>query len=285
MVLEGRLASLEATLTRAIVLDAEDVAPGVAVIGSSVLIEDLASGALGQYRLASAHHSLGPDTISAASPIGQALIGTVPGTTVTVELPNGRSRSVRLVEVESEGPASPRRADARPPRSVGAASGRAGGPARLVRSVGGRRSPTAPGADVYGVHRQLRPRLPALLIGPVRRCVEPGRDRGGRNGRAGRRRAGLARGAAADRPALRATRRGGPARRLRRQGRHLRHGRAVAEAEGLASGGEVRHVGRRRRARRDRRARPAVRARSGQPSTRSAARPGGRATSCTRLTA
>ena len=103
MVLEARIASLEDTLARAIVLDAEDAAPGVAVIGSTLLIKDLATGALSQHRLASAHHSLGPDTISAASPIGQALIGTVPGTTVTVELPNGRSRSVRLVDVKSEG--------------------------------------------------------------------------------------------------------------------------------------------------------------------------------------
>ena len=108
MVLEARIASLEDTLARAIVLDAEDAAPGVVAIGSSVLIEDLASGALSRYRLASGHRSLGPDTISVASPIGQALIGSVPGTTVTVELPNGRSRSVRLVDVESEGPASPR---------------------------------------------------------------------------------------------------------------------------------------------------------------------------------
>jgi transcription elongation factor GreA len=107
MVLEARIASLEDTLARSIVLDAEDGAPGVVAIGSSVLIEDLAS-ALSQYRLASAHHSLGPDTISVASPIGQALIGSVPGTIVTVELPNGRSRSVRLVDMESEGPASPR---------------------------------------------------------------------------------------------------------------------------------------------------------------------------------
>jgi transcription elongation GreA/GreB family factor len=80
----------------------------VVVIGFSVLIEDLASGALSQYRLASAHQSLGRDPISVASPIGQALIGSVPGTTVTVELANGRSRSVRLVDVESEGPASQR---------------------------------------------------------------------------------------------------------------------------------------------------------------------------------
>lgn len=122
MVLEARIASLEDRLARAIVLDAEDAAPGVVAIGSSVLIEDLASGALSRYRLASAHHSLGPDTISVASPIGQALIGSVPGTTVTVELPSGRSRSVRLVDVESEGPARPRpRAAAGPLRWVGAA--------------------------------------------------------------------------------------------------------------------------------------------------------------------
>lgn len=53
------------------------------------------------HRLTSAHQSLGPDVISAASPVGQALIGAVPGATVTVDLPNGRSRSMRLVAVET----------------------------------------------------------------------------------------------------------------------------------------------------------------------------------------
>jgi uncharacterized protein len=42
-----------------------------------------------------------PDVISAASPIGRALIGAVPGTVATVDLPNGRARSVRLVDVET----------------------------------------------------------------------------------------------------------------------------------------------------------------------------------------
>jgi transcription elongation GreA/GreB family factor len=75
----------------------------VVVIGSTVLVEDLDSGAVSQYRLASAHHSPGPDTISAASPMGRALVGATPGTIVTVELPNGRSRSVRLAEVTTDG--------------------------------------------------------------------------------------------------------------------------------------------------------------------------------------
>jgi transcription elongation factor GreA len=108
MVLEARMASLEDTLVRAIVVDPDDAARGVAAIGSTVLIEDLASGAAGQYRLASAHHSLGPDTISAASPVGRVLVGASPGMTVTVELPSGRTRSIRLLDVKSEDTARPR---------------------------------------------------------------------------------------------------------------------------------------------------------------------------------
>lgn len=80
---------------------------GVAVIGSTVLVDDLDSGKAIRYRLASAHHSLGPDAISAASPMGRALVGATPGTTVTVDLPNGRSRRVRLVEVATGAAAGP----------------------------------------------------------------------------------------------------------------------------------------------------------------------------------
>jgi transcription elongation factor GreA len=108
MVLEARIASLEDTLARAVVVDPDEAARGAAVIGSTVLIEDLVSGAVSQHRLASAHGSLGPDTISAASPMGQALIGASPGAIVTVQLPNGRIRSIRLVDVKGEDTASPR---------------------------------------------------------------------------------------------------------------------------------------------------------------------------------
>jgi transcription elongation factor GreA len=100
MVLEARTASLEETIARATVVDSGDTEHGVAAIGSTVWVEDLATGTTAPYRLTSAHQPIGPDVISAASPIGQALMGAVPGTVVTVELPNGRSRSVRLVEVE-----------------------------------------------------------------------------------------------------------------------------------------------------------------------------------------
>jgi transcription elongation factor GreA len=107
LVLEARIAALEETVARAAVVDPGDVERGVVVIGSTVLVEDLDSGAVSQYRLASAHHSLGPDTISAASPIGQALIGATAGAIVRVDLPNGRSRTVRLADVTNDGEADP----------------------------------------------------------------------------------------------------------------------------------------------------------------------------------
>ena len=101
MVLQARMASLEETIARAIVVDPGDAVQGVAAIGSTVWVEDLASGTTTPYLLTSAHQPIGPDVISAASPIGRALMGAVPGTVATVDLPNGRARSVRLVDVET----------------------------------------------------------------------------------------------------------------------------------------------------------------------------------------
>jgi len=98
MVLEARMAGLDRAIARATVVDPADAEAGVAVIGSTVSIEDVATGAVSQYRLASAH-SPGPGVISAASPMGQALIGAVPGATLTISLPSGRPRRVRLLDV------------------------------------------------------------------------------------------------------------------------------------------------------------------------------------------
>lgn len=102
MVLEARIASLENTVTSAVVLNPE-TEEGVAGIGSTVSVEDLASGDRSRHRLASAH-SVDRGGISAASPMGHALMGATPGTVVTVNLPRGRSRSVRVTAVEREAP-------------------------------------------------------------------------------------------------------------------------------------------------------------------------------------
>ena len=100
MVLEARIASLADTVARAVVVDPAESGEGIAMIGSRVSIEDLSDGARSRHRLVSAH-SARRDAISAASPIGQALMGARPGAVITVELPNGRSRSVRVTAVEN----------------------------------------------------------------------------------------------------------------------------------------------------------------------------------------
>jgi transcription elongation factor GreA len=108
MVLEACLRSLEATIARAKVVDRREVEDGMAVIVSTLLIEDLDAGTLSWYRLGSAHEMLRRETISANSPMGTALVGASPGTIVTVDLPNGRSRSVRVAEVLTPGTAGSR---------------------------------------------------------------------------------------------------------------------------------------------------------------------------------
>jgi transcription elongation factor GreA len=99
MVLEARLAALQDTIDRAVVVDTEHASRGTAVIGSTVTIEDLESGLTTRHRLCGAHQTMTPDAISAASPMGQALIGARAGAVATIDLPNGRSRRVRLVAV------------------------------------------------------------------------------------------------------------------------------------------------------------------------------------------
>jgi transcription elongation factor GreA len=108
MVLEARLRQLEDTVARARLVDRHQVDEGVAVIGSVLLIEDIDSGTLYEYRLGGDHEPVRSDTVSVSSPMGQALLGGAPGTIVVVDLPNGRSRSVRLVEVVTPGIAGSR---------------------------------------------------------------------------------------------------------------------------------------------------------------------------------
>jgi transcription elongation factor GreA len=99
-VVEARIALLEHVIARAVV-SAPPRASGIAGIGTTVSLEDVRSGAIKTYRLASAH-AIGDGTVSAASPMGQALIGSRAGAVVSLELPNGRSRSVRVVSVKRD---------------------------------------------------------------------------------------------------------------------------------------------------------------------------------------
>jgi transcription elongation factor GreA len=95
---ETRIAHLEALLDDAqIVTDGE--APGTAFPGRVVDVEYTRSGKVATYRIAGAAGTDGLPTVSAASPLGRALIGRSAGDMVSVELPRGRAEELRLVAV------------------------------------------------------------------------------------------------------------------------------------------------------------------------------------------
>ena len=98
-VLEARISALEGRLRAATVVPASPAPRGLATIGSTVEVEDVSSGAVHEHRLIGDYEDLGPDVVSASSPVGQALMGGSPGDEVDVELPGGTRRTLRILAV------------------------------------------------------------------------------------------------------------------------------------------------------------------------------------------
>ena len=98
---QSRIAQLETLLRDArVVSDAE--APGAALPGRVVDVEYTSTGKRVTYRIAGAGGAVRPGTVSAGSPVGQALIGHADGDLVSVELPNGRVEELRIFAVRRD---------------------------------------------------------------------------------------------------------------------------------------------------------------------------------------
>jgi transcription elongation factor GreA len=95
-----RIAQLERLLATATVVDELPSSEGAA-LGSLVWVQDDA-GRAAQYQLVGRRSGHGDgDQISLASPVGKALRGAQRGDVVDVELPNGRMRSLTVLDVRS----------------------------------------------------------------------------------------------------------------------------------------------------------------------------------------
>jgi transcription elongation factor GreA len=99
-VLRSRIARLEGLLDSATVVSESPQTSGAVAIGTTVQVEDLTSGAIQEHRLIGDYEKLGADAVSASSPVGRALTRRSAGDEVEVELPNGGSRSLRILAVE-----------------------------------------------------------------------------------------------------------------------------------------------------------------------------------------
>ena len=98
-VVNARIGRLEELLSTAQVIDG-DLAPDVVTLGRNVEVEYLRTGKVANYLIAGVPpSSAGDGTVSAASPIGAALMGRSPGEIVAVELPRGRIENLRIVSV------------------------------------------------------------------------------------------------------------------------------------------------------------------------------------------
>jgi transcription elongation factor GreA len=96
-VLASRIASLEAALSSATVISEAEGHSAAIALGVAVKVTDLGSGAVDEYLMIGDFDPPSPSAASAGSPVGRALLGRVVGDEVDVELPDGRTRHLKIV--------------------------------------------------------------------------------------------------------------------------------------------------------------------------------------------
>ena len=97
--IEGRLAELEAIISRAEVIDVSKLSGDVVRFGASVALADMDTDEESNYRLVGSHEAdIGKGRISVTSPLGRALIGKTIGDTVEVSTPRG-AKAYEVVKV------------------------------------------------------------------------------------------------------------------------------------------------------------------------------------------
>ena len=100
--LHGKMQDLENNLASSQIIDLKDLKDDRVVFGSTVLIEDVHTGAEIKYQLVGPFESdISENRISVTSPIGKALIGKVIGDDVTVRAPGG-IREFQIVDIRIE---------------------------------------------------------------------------------------------------------------------------------------------------------------------------------------
>jgi transcription elongation factor GreA len=99
--LEARIASLEDKLRSASVIDAKELSNDVVRVGSVVNVKDESSGKSLQYTIVgSTEANPGENKLSNESPVGKALLGNKRGDVVTVTLPSGKARELKITKID-----------------------------------------------------------------------------------------------------------------------------------------------------------------------------------------
>ena len=101
--LEARIAQLEEKLRSATVIDERAIESGVVSIGSKVHVKDQKSGQSVAYQIVgSAEADPAENKLSNESPVGSALIGKKRGDVVSVAVPRGPARKLKITKISAD---------------------------------------------------------------------------------------------------------------------------------------------------------------------------------------
>jgi transcription elongation factor GreA len=99
--LEARIASLEEKLRSASVIERAQLDSNVVRVGSLVSVKDEGSGKSLKYTIVgSTEANPGENKLSNESPVGKALVGHKRNDEVSVQLPNGKARKLKITKIE-----------------------------------------------------------------------------------------------------------------------------------------------------------------------------------------
>jgi transcription elongation factor GreA len=99
--LEARIATLEDKLRSASVIDASELSSDVVRVGSAVNVKDGGSGKSATYTIVgSTEADPSANRLSNESPVGKALLGHKKGDNVSVQLPNGKTRELKITKID-----------------------------------------------------------------------------------------------------------------------------------------------------------------------------------------
>ena len=98
--LESRIATLEDKLRSASVIDAKELSADVVRVGSQVQVTDDQGKSLSYTIVGSTESNPSENKLSNESPVGKALVGRKKGDTVTVVLPSGKQRELKVDKIE-----------------------------------------------------------------------------------------------------------------------------------------------------------------------------------------
>jgi transcription elongation factor GreA len=97
--LEQRIANIEERLRSAQVVDAKDLTTDIVGVGSIVNVKDDKGQSL-KFTIVGSAEAQPPEKLSNESPVGKALIGHKRGDEVSVVLPNGKKRKLKITKID-----------------------------------------------------------------------------------------------------------------------------------------------------------------------------------------